>query len=59
MVNLGLPPMEIMKVLGHTQYTTFARYVNPTTQTVKHIADVLSAYNISENLKENKVDNKF
>ena len=51
--------MEIMKVSGHTQYTTFARYVNPTTQTVKHIADVLSAYNISENLKENKEDNKF
>lgn len=27
MINLGLPPMEIMKVSGHTQYTTFARYV--------------------------------
>ena len=45
MVNAGLPPMEIMKVSGHTQWTTFARYVNPTTQTVKKIANVLSDYN--------------
>lgn len=44
MVNAGLPPMEIMKVSGHTQYTTFARYVNPNTQTVTRIADVLTAF---------------
>lgn len=45
MVNAGLPPIEIMKVSGHTQWTTFARYVNPNEDTVKKIADVLSAYN--------------
>lgn len=44
MVNSGLPPMEIMKVSGHTQWTTFARYVNPTTETAKHIAKTLSTY---------------
>jgi hypothetical protein len=36
--------MEVMKVSGHTQMTTFARYVNPNTQAITRIADVLSAY---------------
>jgi integrase len=49
MINLGLPPMEIMKVSGHTQYTTFARYVNPNTQAVTRIADVLSDYHKNAN----------
>lgn len=44
MVNAGLPPVEIMKVSGHTQWTTFARYVNPTSQTVRNIADTLTQY---------------
>lgn len=44
MVNAGLPPVEIMKVSGHTQWTTFARYVNPRSQTVRNIADTLTAY---------------
>ena len=52
MVNLGLPAMEIMKVSGHTQWTTFARYVNPTTQTVKNIADALTLYQTNENMRE-------
>jgi hypothetical protein len=34
-----------MKFSGHTQMNTFARYVNPNTQAVTRIADVLSAYN--------------
>lgn len=44
MVNAGLPPMEIMKVSGHTQWTTFARYVNPSSQTVRNIADAMTNY---------------
>ncbi|MBK7392466.1 MAG: tyrosine-type recombinase/integrase [Chloracidobacterium sp.] len=44
MVNAGLPPMEIMKISGHTQWTTFARYVNPSEESVKRIADVLTQY---------------
>jgi len=36
--------MEIIKVSGHTQSPTFARYVNPTTDTVRHIAETLSNY---------------
>lgn len=52
MVNAGLPPMEIMKVSGHTQWTTFARYVNPNKQAVKTIADVLSQYNNNATTQE-------
>ena len=44
MVNAGLPPMEIMKVSGHTQWTTFARYVNPSSQTIRNIADAMTNY---------------
>jgi integrase len=44
MIQLGVSPMEIMKISGHTQMNTFARYVNPNTEAVNRIADVLSAY---------------
>ena len=44
MVNAGLPAAEVMKISGHTQWTTFARYVNPTTDTVRKVANVLSEY---------------
>lgn len=49
MIQAGLSPMEVMKVSGHTQMNTFARYVNPNTQAVTRIADVLSAYQIQAN----------
>jgi integrase len=44
MIQAGLSPMEVMKVSGHTQMNTFARYVNPNTQAVIRIADVLTAF---------------
>lgn len=44
MIQAGLSPMEIMKISGHTQMNTFARYVNPNTQAVTRIADALSNY---------------
>ncbi len=59
MVNAGLPPMEIMKISGHTQWTTFARYVNPNAQTVRKIADVLSDYHAKANFEEFNQDDKF
>jgi integrase len=52
MVASGLPPMEIMKITGHTQWSTFARYVNPNTQAVKNVANVLSEYNNRANLQD-------
>ena len=45
MVNEGLPSSEIMKASGHTQITTFQRYVNPTAQTARENALRLSEYN--------------
>ncbi len=44
MIQAGLSPMEVMKISGHTQMNTFARYVNPNTQAVTRIADVLTAF---------------
>lgn len=44
MIQAGLSPMEVMKISGHTQMNTFARYVNPNTQAVQRIAEVLSNY---------------
>jgi hypothetical protein len=37
--------MELMKISGHTQMTTFARYVNPTEHAVKKAAEALAEYN--------------
>jgi integrase len=48
MVKAGQPTALIMKVSGHTQHSTFARYVNPDTQTVLNIAEALNAYNQSQ-----------
>lgn len=45
MVAAGIPPMECMKVSGHSQYATFARYVNPTEQAVRRAADALAVFN--------------
>lgn len=59
MIQAGLSPMEVMKVSGHTQMNTFARYVNPNTQAVTRIADVLSAYHANENLRQSKAESQF
>ncbi len=45
MVAAGVAPMECMKVSGHSQYATFARYVNPTEQAVRRAADALAVFN--------------
>jgi integrase len=45
MVQTGQPSTLIMKVSGHTQYKTFARYVNPTTAAITGVADALCAFN--------------
>ena len=46
MVETGQPTELIKKVSGHTQATTFARYVNPTLSAITQIADALSALNL-------------
>lgn len=45
MIAAGTPPMEIMKLSGHTQMTTFARYVNPNEQALKLAAERLDEFN--------------
>lgn len=45
MIQAGIAPMEIMKISGHTQHVTFARYVNPDTDAVQRAADTLAAFN--------------
>lgn len=45
MIAAGAPPMEVMKISGHTQMSTFARYVNPNQHSLKRAAEMLSAFN--------------
>jgi integrase len=45
MVAANVPPAEIMKVSGHSQFVTFARYVNPDAGAIQRAADALAAYN--------------
>ncbi|MDT7806541.1 MAG: hypothetical protein QOJ70_354 [Acidobacteriota bacterium] len=37
--------MEVMKISGHTEHVTFARYVNPNAGAILRAADALAAYN--------------
>ena len=59
MIQAGLSPMEIMKISGHTQMTTFARYVNPNMQAVTRIADVLGAFHAESVSKPTNELNEF
>ncbi len=45
MIQAGVAPMEVMKISGHTQMTTFTRYVNPHTDSRRRAADALAAFN--------------
>lgn len=45
MVQAGMSATEAMKVSGHTQMSTFARYVNPNDDAARRAADLLSAFN--------------
>lgn len=58
MIQAGLAPMEIMKISGHSQINTFARYVNPDTNAVQRIADRLSAYQ-TEAMNDVSVNNEL
>ncbi|MBS1794118.1 MAG: site-specific integrase [Acidobacteria bacterium] len=59
MIQAGLSPMEVMKISGHTQMNTFARYVNPNTQAVQRIADALSIFNAGQMFNQSKDGNNF
>ena len=43
MVNAGLPAEHVMAATGHTQSSTFRRYINTDVQRVQNLADALDA----------------
>jgi len=45
MVQSGAPPSITMKMTGHTQFSTFARYVNPDAQAAREAASYLDNFN--------------
>src|SRR5262249_28656271 len=45
MIEAGMPAAQVMKISGHTQHTTFQRYVNVTNETVTQLAQRLHEYN--------------
>lgn len=53
MVQSKMPHTEIMKLSGHTQFATFARYVNTTEETARRGADALD--NLSREFEEMNV----
>ncbi len=48
MIEGGMKSPAVMKISGHTQMTTFIRYVNPNTDTVRNGAEMLDAYNAAQ-----------
>jgi integrase len=45
MIQSGIAPIEVMKISGHTQHMTFARYVNPDPESIRRIASALADFN--------------
>jgi integrase len=50
MVDTGRASAVIMKITGHTQHSTFARYVNPNVEAITGIADALATLNASKGM---------
>ena len=45
LIAARVPAQEVMKISGHTQMSTFLRYLNPTNDSLQRAAELLSAYN--------------
>jgi integrase len=45
MIAAGVSTPEVMKISGHTQMTTFLRYLNPTNESLQRAANLLHEYN--------------
>lgn len=52
MVQSGIPSAVVMKISGHTQHATFARYVNPDAEILANAAEALAAYNSQQRSHE-------
>lgn len=57
MIQAGTPPMQVMKISGHTQMTTFARYVNNTDQIIRQAAEALDNLHEIQNKAKSKPEN--
>jgi integrase len=55
LIQAGISPMEVMKISGHTQHITFARYVNPDAGAIQRAADALAAFNTAAKAHTNEV----
>lgn len=44
MIAAGIPSAEVMKITGHTQITTFLRYLNPNEESGQRMIDTFTAY---------------
>jgi hypothetical protein len=52
MVQAGIASAIVMKLSGHTQHATFARYVNPNSQAIANAAEMLTAFNSQQGTQE-------
>ena len=52
MVQAGIASTIVMKISGHTQHATFARYVNPDAEAIANAAGILAAFNAGHEIQE-------
>ncbi|MGH9845330.1 MAG: tyrosine-type recombinase/integrase [Blastocatellia bacterium] len=48
MIQAGMPPLEVMKITGHKQMTTFLRYLNTDREAAKRAASALDEWHAIE-----------
>lgn len=51
MLEAGMNPAGVMKISGHSQWTTFMRYVNTNEETAREAARLLDAHHEATRLK--------
>ncbi len=47
-IQAGVPPLEVMKISGHTQMQTLARYINPAGDSLRRAADALATFHAAQ-----------
>jgi integrase len=50
MIAAGIPAEETMKISGHSQITTFLRYLNPTNDSLSRAAEKLANFNLDNQM---------
>lgn len=50
MIAAGIRAQEVMKISGHTQMTTFLRYLNATPQSLSRAGEMLSNFNLKNQI---------